>query len=123
MSETREDYQARHKAEIEEGLWCYQCGGMASSPLGKLTCGYRRLCYHCRKFNTSPEEVTDSKFVRCPKCRERWEGYELCSYEGLEDGEHEITCPGCEHEFTVTVATEFHFTSPALGTEPEGQPS
>lgn len=51
-------------------------------------------------------------YVNCPKCHERFDlmdDVDFCcdaSFEPLEYDTHatrdiEVTCPGCEHEFTV----------------------
>jgi len=66
----------------------------------------------------TPEEVDHHERLRCPACGRTWrvdadsEGYDI-----YEEGDHDVCCPGCEHEFWVRTAVECTFTSPPLEQE------
>jgi uncharacterized protein YbaR (Trm112 family) len=57
-------------------------------------------------------DITHAHMLRCPQCRHL---FATDSEMGVyEDGEHEVYCTSCDHEFRVSTRVSFMFTSPAL---------
>lgn len=55
-----------------------------------------------------PDEVRDTYYIRCPKCR-------YCFFaDEAGEGETEISCGECGHDFTVSVSVTWTYKSPAL---------
>lgn len=95
---------------IDTGQDCYRCGKyivyLLSKPSG------RRLCPDCVSMRDRGK-VDHPLYIRCPKCRHESEAFEMAD-DILGDGEHEISCRSCDHEFTITTSVSFIFSSPAL---------
>jgi hypothetical protein len=105
-------YGRKHDWEVDAGMWCYQCGGLARL-LGDWKPGYKRLCHSCDALKNGEGEVSHHDCVRCPKCGSMWSPCEGDNYDLLGDGEHDVTCCECEHEFEITTTIMYKFTSPA----------
>lgn len=113
------DWKAYNAAEVQAGQKCTCCGGLIYP--GK---GHPSRCADCENLDADPELNHDSR-VRCPKCRNHWAPSENEEYKlAYEDGEHEVTCDNCGHEFTVTTHVSYSYTSPAMiqdDPEPEAE--
>ena len=72
------------------------------------------LCYDCRCMKNDNGEVDHHDYIRCPKCKNVVDAYEVYEGELNEEGEHEAWCDECNHEYTISTRVEFTFTSPAL---------
>lgn len=101
------DWKSYDAAKVANGETCYQCGGTASL-FGR---GRQSLCGDCTRMAADDDDVSHDTLIRCPKCRHAWNVYETDDYELYSDGEHDVTCPECEHEFEVVTAVSFRFTS------------
>lgn len=107
----RVDWDALRKAQIAAGEKCTQCGAFILP--GK---GYPTKCRPCSQLESSAEEVHHHKEVRCPACGETFDAFEHAQEtEGdlLHDGDHEVSCPECSHNFNITTFVEWTFRSPA----------
>lgn len=112
-------YRAAEKREKESrkesGRDCYKCGCYLIFG-GK---GYRELCADCKSLQHDRDEARSSSYVRCPNCRDTANVWDGDSYDICTEGEHEITCESCNHDYTVTTSVSYRFESPALI---DGQP-
>jgi NMD protein affecting ribosome stability and mRNA decay len=98
--------------DVARGRTCYRCGSYVS--LMKLDApGYRRLCFKCKSLEEVKGEVIHTRFIRCPKCGKSWDAHKGDDHDLLTEGEHDVTCPTCEHEFEVGVSVTYTFHSPA----------
>lgn len=108
------DWRALQQAEVKAGERCYRCYAMIR-PLTKST--GERLCYDCKQLDEAKtEEVEHQRLIRCPKCSHLSDVTEWdCDYaEVFTDGEHDVQCDECQHEFDISTRVEFYFTSPKL---------
>lgn len=106
------DWKAYREAEEKAGEICFKCGTYIHS----LTSEYTQ-CGECKRLDKK-EEVYHTRFIRCPKCEhlftpdeERWPGVARDLYE---DGEHEVCCQECEHQFEISTQVTYEFQSPKL---------
>jgi DNA-directed RNA polymerase subunit RPC12/RpoP len=117
MPETSLEFWARMEREDEQekksGEKCRKCGAY-------IFClrppGYSQLCWKCKQLDGA-DSVRDNRYIRCPKCRHSWNPFEDdCYFENsvFEEGEHDVSCPSCEHKFEVTTNVSYSFDSPAL---------
>jgi hypothetical protein len=117
MPETSQEFWARVKREDEEkrqsGEKCCMCGEY-------IVClrppGYSQRCWKCKQLD-GQGDVRDNRYIRCPKCRHSWNSFgDDCSFENsvFEEGDHDVSCPSCEHRFEVTTNVTYSFDSPAL---------
>jgi len=58
--------------------------------------------------------MTDSAFVRCPKCGHSWSPGDCDDHWLYSEGEHEVFCDSCDHRFVVVTHVSFAFSSPPL---------
>ena len=107
------DWKAYRQAQIDQGDKCYKCETYIS--FGK---GYRSLCHECMSLNNK-EETSHSSYIRCPKCKTTWEPRDSDDFEFYTDGDHEVTCSECDHEFQITTYVSYTFHSPELIEEPK----
>jgi hypothetical protein len=105
------DWDACNKARVEAGEKCYKCGGFIVSFSNKNKS--RQLCSQCESLEEK-DEVDHDSLIRCPKCKASWDISEHEDYHLYEDGEHDVTCYDCNHEFKVTTNVSYSFTSPEL---------
>jgi DNA-directed RNA polymerase subunit RPC12/RpoP len=96
--------------DIDAGEQCMTCGGHIFTLRPP---GYRRECHSCKDLGASTDEVSHKSKIRCPKCRETWDAWET-DYDIFGEGEHDVTCPECEHEFEITTYVTHTFKSPAI---------
>lgn len=103
------------EAATENGERCWQCGRWIAAirPPGR-----RQLCLDCKAAD-KPEAFCHDTRLRCPKCRCSWDVYAADYYDILAEGEHEVTCAECDHEFEVSTAVHHSFKSPELMREEE----
>lgn len=101
------------KAKLANGERCSACGCFIYPPRGRQS-----KCVNCETLSNQPGEVSHEKHVRCPKCQHAWSPGEQEQYALYEDGEHEATCPECDHEFQVRTWVSYSFDSPPLVQEP-----
>lgn len=106
------DWKALKEAEINAGERCPQCHTWISSLFN--TKKHKHLCTECEDLIQSNEEVSHSSRLRCPSCKYSWEISDGEDYQCYEDGEHDVTCGSCGHEFVVNTSVSYTFTSPEL---------
>jgi hypothetical protein len=73
--------------------------------------GYPQTCSECRSLD-NPDELNHSSNIRCPKCGYNWSVWEGEDSELFAEGEHEVTCHKCDHEFEVVTSVSYDFQSP-----------
>jgi len=100
------------EAKVNAGEKCYICGSYISSFPNKSS--GKTLCYDCKNLETSTEKVIHDSLIRCPSCKNTWDIVDNSDYECYNEGEHDIVCPECNHEFTIETIVEYSFTSPEL---------
>jgi DNA-directed RNA polymerase subunit RPC12/RpoP len=103
------DWASYEKAQIQNGETCSECKSCLIFPTGQP-----RICGSCKAMKEDKGEVSHDDDIRCPACRTTWDPRDTEDYDVLEDGEHDIRCPECDHEFTVSTSVSFTFTSPEL---------
>ena len=111
------DWEAYRKAQIEAGEICYQCGSLDNLIFSP---GYKKLCHQCESISKS-RELSHDKMVRCPACGHSWKVGDNDDYDLYEDGEHEVSCSNCNHDFQVTTHVSYRFESPERVTEPKDE--
>lgn len=112
------DWGAYHHAEVAAGQKCTCCGDMIYPAKG-----HPSRCSSCEDLDADPE-VRHDHLIRCPACGNHWKPQDTEDYKTAhEDGDHEVNCPECDHEFTVTTSVSYTYTSPArLQDPPEAEP-
>ena len=113
----RTDWTAFYRARKEAGEICRQCSSCIIFSSGP------GLCNECRHMRDSTIEVEHSRYVRCPKCQDKFSARESEMYELYEEGGHEILCQECDHEFEVVTNVSYSFRSPELAKEEATPPS
>lgn len=103
----RVDWEWYNAAQVEAGERCRQCSGHIM--FGK---GFPSLCSDCRELGEDKGEVTHDSLIRCPKCGEQFDGGDACEF--VCDGETEVGCPECDHQFEVVQILRVSYRSPAL---------
>jgi transcription elongation factor Elf1 len=117
------DWDAYHQAEVDAGEKCYRCHKfLIVETIGRTLFGKddgeprRRLCHDCERMDTDSSETRHDKYIRCPKCGHQSpvHDWDMCDYGEVfyEEGEHEVMCPQCEYEFTITTHVSYAYTSP-----------
>jgi hypothetical protein len=101
------DFTAYHKAQVAAGERCTLCGTVLHPGRGCPT-----KCFDCKSLDTSGT-VSHVTFVRCPACKGRMDMHNDM-YEYWDDGDHEISCHHCDHEFEITTDVSRTFESPPL---------
>jgi len=102
------DWKAYGAAQVANGDICSRCRSYVTA----LGVGHPRECYDCQALD-KPEEVTHNDTVRCPDCGYTWGAHGGDDYDHLGDGEHNMMCPDCDHEFEISTSVSWSFTSPA----------
>ena len=99
------DWEAYTKAQVATGERCRKCGSYIL-----FGSGYAQECSSCKRLQTDGE-VAHESFIRCPACGQT---FNPCGdYDVYNEGENDITCPSCAHEFTIETRITCSFTSPA----------
>ena len=109
--EGRTDWEAYRAAQLQAGEYCMSCGAGIVFPKGQPT-----TCGECRWMAAEEGEVCHGGRLRCPACRHQWDVADFDVFDLYEEGRHEIMCPECEHEFTVSTDVSYTFTSPGVDT-------
>lgn len=95
---------------VASGERCSRCGGW-------IFCvkppGHPRECIDCYAIANSSDEVSSSKYIRCPKCGGSWDPYEAEQYDVFNEDVHAVSCVECDHGFEVTTTVTYSFESPA----------
>lgn len=73
--------------------------------------GHPQTCSECRSLD-NPEELNHDSEVRCPKCGYHWSVWEGEDSELFAEGDHEVTCHKCDHEFEIVTSISYDFQSP-----------
>jgi hypothetical protein len=110
------NWKAYRAAEVKAGQKCYRCESLIVHPILTEWSGGKRLCGSCRSMDNDNGPVFHDDFFRCPKCgfKMNKDEYDLWECGIYEEGEHEIGCAGCNHNFTVTTHISYSFESPAM---------
>ena len=93
---------------------CKKCNGYIINFSNKPDGDY---CGDCVELLTKDDQVKYNKYVRCPKCRNIFDPGNSEMPSLFEEGDHEIYCDKCDHEYVVSTYIEFSFTSPAMISE------
>lgn len=80
--------------------------------------GYPETCSECKSLD-KPEELNHPSNIRCPKCGRNWSVWDGENYDLHAEGEHDVQCPECNHEFEVITYISYDFQSPERIKEPE----
>lgn len=110
----RYDWNAYHRAQVNAGERCTACRQIII--FGN---GYPSKCNDCERIQEDADEVSHDSRIRCPKCRHTSpidDRYELYS-----EGEHDVSCDECGHDFQISTYVSHSFRSPALLPEQETQ--
>lgn len=108
-------YEAARKANGES---CQRCGQMIIWPKG-----YPSYCGSCQRIDKDGTAVHHESLLRCPKCRHQWEVYDSDEYGIYSDGQHDVSCPVCCHDFEITTYVSYSFESPELEAEEDEETS
>jgi len=108
------DWSLYYKAQKDAGETCYECGQYIVNVLKRDFIPHRQKCKNCESMESDPREISHHSFIRCPKCKATMIVSDLESYRLYNDGEHEIMCQECEHEFEIRTDIEYSFNSPEL---------
>jgi DNA-directed RNA polymerase subunit M/transcription elongation factor TFIIS len=103
------DWSSYRAAQKANGEICTKCGGYVSVFGGV---GHPDECASCKSLG-EPEEVTHADIIRCPACGHEMKVSDFDSGELYGDGEHDVTCDECDHEFEVSTSVSYSFQSPA----------
>lgn len=73
--------------------------------------GCPQTCSDCRALD-SQEELHHPSEIRCPKCGYHWSVFDGEDYDLHGEGEHEVSCPDCNHTFEISTSITWSFQSP-----------
>ena len=104
------DWTAERAARRQNGEICTRCGRVI---LFSDSLGHPSECGACKNLSSS-DEIRHERMIRCPACGKSWDPHDTESNEMFEYGDHQTCCPDCDHEFSVTTAVTYTFTSPPL---------
>jgi len=107
------DWDACRVAEVANGQRCSSCGTFILMPSGHST-----TCSACTSLTHDKEHVYHEARVRCPKCGEVWNPWETEDFQLMQEGEHNVQCDQCDHEFEVSTSVTYSFQSPERTPEP-----
>ena len=110
------DWDAYHKHQVDVGDICMTCGTwmLNLNLFGNKREPAPQDCSDCRDIKASDDEVTHDNYVRCPKCKHRWNPGDCDDYQFYAEGEHEAWCGECDHKFEISTHVKYTFTSPPL---------
>ena len=112
------DWEACDRAKKAVGDSCTECGAFLLFGMG-----HPEKCASCKALVHDAGAVHHASSVRCPHCRKLMDVSDSELYALYEAGEHEITCHGCDREFTVSTSVSFSFESPALAKQDDDDDS
>ena len=101
------DWAAYNAAKVANGEKCTCCGAFMFNHHGSP-----QQCTDCNSMKDDTEELTHDTFIRCPKCGDHWSPQASEDYEVFGDGEHDVCCGNCDHDFEVSTMVSYSFTSP-----------
>lgn len=73
--------------------------------------GHPQICSDCKALD-KPEELDHPSDIRCPKCGHHWSVWETDDHELYAEGEHDVKCDRCNHEFMIVTEITYSFESP-----------
>lgn len=73
--------------------------------------GYPQTCAPCKALD-EPGALDHPGEIRCPKCGAHWSPSDSEDYDVYNDGDHEVTCSGCGHDFEIQTSVTYSFRSP-----------
>lgn len=104
------DWKAYHAAEGQNGNRCREC--RAYIVFGH---GEPQACPACKRLEADRDSVCSHESqIRCPACGGTWDAYEAEVLLEASGGSTDVSCPGCDHGFTVLIETTYTFTSPEM---------
>ena len=77
------------------------------------------MCFECSELDRDKDKVSHSNLIRCPKCKHQENVSEGDQYDLFGDGEHDVTCGECGHEYEISTWVSYTFKSPPLLAEEE----
>lgn len=104
------DWSAYRLAQKANGEICTKCGGYVSIFGGN---GHPDQCHDCKSLTESSEEVSHHDIIRCPACGHEMNVSDFEDGRLYGDGEHNVSCDECDHDFEVSTSVSYTFTSPA----------
>jgi DNA-directed RNA polymerase subunit RPC12/RpoP len=104
----RVDWAGMSAAEVARGERCTRC----RAPIFFSKSRGPTKCLDCKSLDTT-EEVQHGTLIRCPACGETDRVEDFEDGDLYEEGEHEVTCHACDHDYTVSTMVQYTFTSPA----------
>ena len=104
------DWGAYRAAQVAAGDICQRCGAYVG--FFGLDRSGPCSCSSCRELDTEAGDVSHRSFIRCPKCGGTWDPCHSDDYDIFADGDHDVTCPDCEHEFEMVTHVSYTFQSP-----------
>lgn len=71
-------------------------------------------CWPCQRMEKYADDTMHDHKIRCPKCGHIEDTDNFDKFEGAlyEDGEQDVWCGECDHEYTVSVMVTYTYTSP-----------
>jgi len=116
------DWDAYHAAQIANGDLCQTCGTYILNIrlFGPKRDPAPQDCVDCKRMDDEVE-VTHDKYVRCPKCKYKWDPFECEDYQVLKEDGDEVWCGECGHKFHVGTSIRYTFTSPELVKEGDSE--
>ena len=108
------DWKAYKKAQVDEGTICRKCNEyiVSINLFGHKITG-SRLCGHCAALSEK-EKLSHPVYIRCPKCENTWSPMDSYDHDVFSDGEHNVQCTECNHNFSISTSISFTFESPEL---------
>ncbi len=107
------DWPALYKARVDRGEVCRRCECHIFS-FRRDDEGRPRLCDDCKGLDSNEGEVSHDTLLRCPKCRETMDIQHMEQGDLSMDGDHNVSCDDCDHEFTIVTNVSWSFQSPEL---------
>lgn len=101
------DWGAYAQAARKAGQTCELCGKLLIPATGHIT-----KCSCCAELDLDGT-VAHHAYVRCPACDHKWMPGQEDDYDLLGEGENDVSCLACGHDFTVETYVEYIFTSPS----------
>lgn len=102
------DWTAYRSARVDLGEVCSKCDTYIMFG-GK---GYRVECGSCIALKRDTQEVQHDNLLRCPACGHSWDPGDCENYAVYSDGDHDVSCHECDHDFLISTSVSYTFTSP-----------
>jgi len=101
----------RKACRIAAGEECSRCGRYLFTSIFNTRPPGPRQCSTCNS-RSEPEPFQSDSELRCPSCLDVWSPSDSEDYQVYEEGEHDVACQGCGHDFIVSTMVTYDFTSP-----------